>query len=96
MPLTAKAAHKGALGGFPLQHLSRLLLRVSYARHGMSPPGASVNRKSKGNSLPLIIVVSSICLAGRSGVNPAQAPYLFCRPPEGKAESRLPILLTNL
>ena len=42
-PLTAKAAHNGALVGFPLRHLSRLLLRVSYARHGMSPPSASVN-----------------------------------------------------
>ncbi len=45
VPLTinSKGGPQGALVGFPLQHLSRLLLRVSYARHGMSPSNASVD-----------------------------------------------------
>ena len=45
VPLTinSKGGPQGALVGFPLQYLSRLLLRVSYARHGMRPPSALVD-----------------------------------------------------
>ena len=104
MPLSvnsSKGGPQGALVGFPLQHLSRLLLRVSYARHGMSPPSASVDcalvvPKAEGKFSALDNCRLRYTLGRLIGSQSSASPILVLQAPEGKAESRFPILLTNL